>query len=202
MIQYKTSKRCDFMRKLLLLLFIFIVGITVYFLFFQNKDASIGSTVMINNLDDAGVKLSGASLQVVNQNDEIIDSWVSNGKKHKVSGLVEGLYQVKEVAAPTGYLLNDSAILFEVDKDGNVIHQNKKVKLLSFINYNNGFYVSSFERDKDIELKGATLVIKNENGTEVIQFTSTEKAHMIKGIPEGKYTLSELGARDGFVLNS
>ena len=190
------------MKKLLLLLMLLMVTITGYYVYSNQHSVPEGSSVFVYNVNDTGIKLSGATLQVVNQKDEIIDSWISDGKRHKVVGLQEGFYQLKEIAAPAGYNLNASAILFEVDKDGNIIHQDKKVKVISIVNYNNGFYVSAFSKDGDKELEGATLIIKNSNDTEVIQFTSTNKAHMITGIPEGTYTLSETVPPDGYQLNT
>ena len=189
-------------KKLLIILTAIILIITGYFIYHNHKSAPVGTSVNIINVDDLGVNLSGAGLQVINQNNEIIDSWISNGKVHTISGLKEGFYQLEETAAPPGYLLNSSSVLFEIDKDGNIINNSEKVTIISITNYNNGFFISVQSKKEKKELTGANLIIKNANGTEVINFTSSDKPHMIKGIPAGDYTITEIEPPEGYKLNS
>lgn len=189
------------LKKLLIILTMIILIITGCFVYYNYKTTPTGTSVNIINVDDLGVNLSGAGLQLVNQNNEIIDSWISNGKIHTISGLQEGFYQLKETAAPTGYFLNSTSVLFEIDKDGNIINNDKKVTIISITNYNNGFFISVQSIKEKKELIGANLIIKNANGTEVIKFTSSDKPHMIKGIPEGDYTITETEPPEGYKLN-
>ena len=188
-------------KKILIFLTLIVLVIIGYIVYNNHKTTPTGTSVNIVNVDDLGVNLSGAGLQVINQNNEIIDSWISNGKVHTISGLQEGFYQLEETAAPTGYFLNSSSVLFEIDKEGNIINNGEKVTIISITNYNNGFFVSVQSKKEKKELIGANLIIKNKNGTEVINFTSTDKPHMIKGIPEGEYTITETEPPEGYKLN-
>ena len=49
------------------------------------------------------------------------------------------------------------------------------------------------------ELPGATLVLKNANGKVVDQWVSGTSPHVINHLPEGKYTLTETIAPDGYI---
>ena len=52
------------------------------------------------------------------------------------------------------------------------------------------------------ELPGAKLTIKNSNGGVVDSWISTNQKHVVKNLPEGKYTLTEEIAPDGYVRAS
>ena len=49
-----------------------------------------------------------------------ICKWVSTDKPVSVMGLGEGIYYLKELIAPEGYVLNESVVQFEVKADGDV----------------------------------------------------------------------------------
>lgn len=51
------------------------------------------------------------------------------------------------------------------------------------------------------ELPGATLVIKDSNNKELYRWVSGSKPYVIEGIEEGKYTLEEIYAPDGYILS-
>ena len=52
------------------------------------------------------------------------------------------------------------------------------------------------------ELPGATLVVKNSSGKQVDKWTSNSKPHYIKGLADGKYTLTETAAPNGYDLST
>ena len=51
------------------------------------------------------------------------------------------------------------------------------------------------------EVAGAHLVIRNEEGEVVEEWTSTDTPHYIEKLPSGHYTLTETLAPNGYVLN-
>ena len=50
------------------------------------------------------------------------------------------------------------------------------------------------------ELAGAKMAIIAEDGTTFASWTSDGKEHLVEGVPEGKYTLKELAAPDGYQI--
>ena len=52
------------------------------------------------------------------------------------------------------------------------------------------------------ELPGATLVIKDSKGKEIATWVSTDEPHYITGLEEGKYTLQETIAPEGYELST
>ena len=60
-------------------------------------------SVIINKTDETGKPLSGATLQILDANGNVVDEWVSNGTSHEVL-LPEGNYTLHEVSAPEGYI--------------------------------------------------------------------------------------------------
>lgn len=50
-------------------------------------------------------------------------------------------------------------------------------------------------------LAGATLALKDSTGKELARWTTTINAHIIKNLPEGTYTVEEISAPEGYLLN-
>ncbi len=66
-----------------------------------------------------GEEVSGAQLQILNEEGTIVEEWVSAGEKHTVYGLLEGNYTFREIMAPKGYVVS-SDVEFSIKKDGRV----------------------------------------------------------------------------------
>lgn len=61
--------------------------------------------------------------------------------------------------------------------------------------------ITKIDADTNQPLKGATFVLKDSSGKEVATWTSTTDSHIIRNLPNGKYTLQETKAPDGYTLN-
>ena len=78
--------------------------------------------VSIDKRDITGEnEVSGATLQVKDENDNIIEEWTSSDKPHDISGkLIAGkTYTLHEENAPDGYAYAED-ITFTVEKDGTI----------------------------------------------------------------------------------
>ncbi len=89
----------------------------------NNKDAvqkvhMIDKLVTFSKTDATGEKeVAGATIEVYNEENKVIDSWVSDTKEHKIQGLEVGKkYVLKEMISPRGYV-QASEIRFKVSDD-------------------------------------------------------------------------------------
>ncbi len=66
-----------------------------------------------------GRPLAGASMQVVDEEGEVVEEWVSDGEPHRIEALPAGDYVLREVEAPEGYALADD-VPFTVEETADV----------------------------------------------------------------------------------
>ncbi len=166
-------------------------------------------TVEISKQDIYGEELAGAEMQLVNENGEVIDEWVSDGTNHVVTELPVGKYVLKEIAAPDGYIIATD-ISFEVFADGSAIVENVDATaateeghpLVVMVDDTTKVEISKLDITNDEELVGATLQIIDENGTVIEEWVSYEHPHFIEAqLIAGKtYTLKETIAPDGYTI--
>lgn len=173
-----------------------------------NASASVSiekkSSILVAKVDaTTGKIVSGASLQIINSNGTVIDSWTSTKEAHTISGLTQGTYTLKEIAAPKGYILSNVQTKFTVGADGKIKDSNgKEITKIEFKNEETSITISKQDITTKEELKGANLVIKDANGNEIIKWTSSDKKYVIKGLSEGTYTLTETIAPEGYALST
>lgn len=156
----------------------------------ENKTTAIE----VSKTDITGEKeLVGAKLTVTDENNEVIDSWVSTEKTHKIEGLVVGKeYTLKEETAPNGFVVA-TEIKFRVENTTEI----QKVTMIDKV-------VTMTKQDiGGNEVEGAELQVIDEDNNIVDEWTSTKEPHRINNLVEGKtYTLIEQYAPDGFVISN
>ena len=138
-------------------------------------------------------EISGAKMQILDSNGNVIDEWTSTDKPHVLRAkLIAGMkYYVHELTPPKGYVYSDD-VEFTVSTDGStdkVVMDDDDTK------------VAISKRDAyGNELKGATLQIINSAGTVVTEWTSDGTNKVIRNLPVGEYTLKETAAPDGYCI--
>ena len=150
--------------------------------------------IEISKTDITGEKeLIGAKLSVIDENNEVIDSWTSNEKTHKIEGLKVGqTYTLREEIAPNGFV-RATDIKFTVNNTA----ENQKVTMIDKI------VEMTKENIGGKEIEGAELKAVDKDGKVVDSWTSTKEPHRINGLVEGeRYTLYEDYAPDGFVIST
>lgn len=79
--------------------------------------------VITNKVDENGNKLTGATLQIIDMDGNVVDEWISSETEH-TSLLPEGDYVLHEVSAPEGYIVaedqNFSVVVEEYNMDAGV----------------------------------------------------------------------------------
>ena len=152
------------------------------------------TAIEVSKTDITGEKeLVGAKLTVTDENNEVIDSWVSTEKTHKIEGLVVGKeYTLKEETAPNGFVVA-TEIKFKVENTAEI----QKVTMIDKV-------VTMTKQDiGGNEIEGAELQVIDEDNNVVDEWTSTKEPHRINNLVEGKtYTLIEQYAPDGFVISN
>lgn len=108
-----------------------------------------------------------------------------------------GEYIVREIEAPTGYILSDESYPVTISEDGEVIE-------IKVVNKSTKVRISKQDITTGEELPGATLQIIDEDGNVATEWVSTDEAHFIEGklIAGKEYTLRETIAPDGYEIAS
>ena len=156
----------------------------------ENKTTAIE----ISKTDITGEKeLVGAKLTVTDENNEVIDSWISSEKSHKIEGLQVGKeYTLTEEIAPESFV-KATSIKFTVKNTAEiqkVIMIDKQVTM-------------SKEDIGGKEVEGAELKVVDKDGNVIDSWTSTKEKHAINNLVEGEtYTLYEDYAPDTFVISN
>ena len=112
--------------------------------------------------------------------------------KFVFSDIPYGKYIVKEIAAPTGYILSDKQYDVIISEDGDVVEITAENRPVSVSISKTDIYGK--------ELTGAKIKLIDVNGKVVDEWTSGDEAHIITNIPCGTFTLKEVAAPDGYVI--
>ena len=176
---------------------------TTTVIMYNKKEEEKPTKVKISKQDiTTKEELPGATLVIKDANGKEIEKWVSTNEPKYIEGLAVGNYTLCETQAPDGYVLATECIKFTVKNDGSIA---------SVIMYNSKKPVEEEPKPTKVqiskqdittkkELPGATLVIKDANGKEIEKWVSTNEPKYIENLAEGKYTLCETQAPDGYVL--
>jgi len=144
--------------------------------------------------------LSGATFVIKNSKGEEIETWTSTTEGHEIVGLPEGNYIIEELKAPDGYIKSDQKynVTLEAGKQVTVKIYNKK----EVIEVESIIQISKVNGETGEALAGATLVLKDANGQEVVTWETTTEDYIIENIKPGTYYLSEISAPEGFILST
>ena len=114
----------------------------------------------------------------------------------ELTDLEPGVYTVTEVSAPNGYVLDTESRTFEAVADGSV--------QLVFTNTKNpGLTIYKIDSDTGKGLEGAVIRISNLSGSQTFdKVTDADGKIVLDGMAEGIYTVQEISAPEGYLLNS
>ncbi|MFR3844112.1 SpaA isopeptide-forming pilin-related protein [Faecalibacillus intestinalis] len=150
----------------------------------KDKQVTISKTTV------SGDEVTGALMQIKDEDGNIIDEWTFEGKVHYATGLVEGKkYTLHEDLAPTGLnLAND--IEFEVSYE----KENQQVEMIDTINE-----VSKVDEKGNL-LKGAEMTVTSNKTKNIIDKWISGQ-HIFDVTDEMKAQLKENGKAEGMYVD-
>ena len=152
------------------------------------------SKVSIIKIDSkTKVALAGAEFVLYDNSGKKITSWTSTGKAHVIQNLPNGTYTLKETKAPAGYKISKESTTFTIsDTNRDVTVKVENTALTKLVN------IVKIDKSTGQPLAGAHLIVKNEKGETIADFVSTEEPYVIKDLADGKYSVYEVEAPNGY----
>ena len=174
----------------------YVVATDVEFEIKNKKDIQkvemIDKIVEMSKVDIAGKEIEGATIQVLDKDNKVVDEWVSGKEPHKIKNLVEGeTYTLHEEIVADSYVkATDVEFIVTPDKETQKVVMIDKLVEITKTDITNGN-----------ELEGAELEVIDEDGNTIDKWTSTKEPHKVKGLEEGKtYILKETTAPYGYEI--
>ena len=146
--------------------------------------------VKVSKLTVGGEEVTGALMQIKDEDGNVVDEWTSEGKVHYATGLVEGKkYTLHEDLSPLGFnLAND--IEFEVSYG----KENQQVEMIDTINE-----VSKVDEKGNL-LKGAEMTVTSNKTKNIIDKWISGQ-HIFDVTDEMKSQLIETGKAEGMYVD-
>lgn len=140
-------------------------------------------------------KVAGYQFQLFTVGGDLVDTYDIKETVFTSDTLENGSYILKQTKVPEGTLMNSNPYYFTISDDvsNNTVY------------FANDYTKVHFEKKEMVggeNLAGAELVLRDEEGNVVEQWTTTTSAKVIEKLKPGNYTLSELKAPDGYQLNT
>ena len=157
-----------------------------------------GATYGIYTKEDI-VSVSG---EVLVKADDLVDTAVTdeNGKAKFEADLPLGLYYVKEVESPAGYLLDETVYDVDFSYTQEMAATPTVAKELEMKDTPIIVEVSKTDITTGKELPGATLEVIDSDGEVYASWKTDGKPYRLEAIPAGKYTLRETAAPYGYLI--
>lgn len=144
-------------------------------------------------------ELPGAVL-TLERDGVVIDTWVSGTEPYSISNPKDGVYVLTEQTAPDGYEVAESITFTvtdgKVDRGKIVMYDKPLSKTVS---------LSKVDAVTGKELPGAKMVLEimdddGEGSVVVEKWTSAKTPHVISGLIDGEYRLTEITAPSGYEI--
>ena len=159
------------------------------------------------DMTDGSSEVEGAKLYILNENNEVMESWTSGKKPHYVEKLPVGKYTLLEETAPKGYIIS-SKVPFEVKDTGEI--QSVKMEDAQAMGK---IILNKTDKDTKKPMKGVEFALCDSKG-KVLETLVTDSAghaesgeYPIASFKDGKYKeaivyiLKETKTLDGYKLD-
>lgn len=155
--------------------------------------------VRVRKVDrETGKVVSGAVLNIINGNNEIVDTITTTDDYVSVdtSKLSEGTYKIVEIKAPDGYVINEEEKEFTLDRNHTSIS-------VDFEDEKNEVLIEKRDASNNDFVSGAVLrLVRVSDNSIVDEWTTDGKAHSVKGLIPGDYKVIEVEVPNGYTLSN
>lgn len=141
----------------------------------------IGATLQIFPVDEEG-----------NLSEEPLHEWVTTEEDYLIERMAEGNYILREFIAPAGYLVAQD-IEFTVEATGEIQRHEMQDDFTRV-------EIVKVDASTGKPLAGAVLQLIDSEGNIVLEWETTEEPVVMDRLPQGKYTLHEVSAPEGYEL--
>jgi len=150
--------------------------------------------VEISKYNDSEEPLSGAKMQILDNDKNVVEEWITDGTTHVIHGkLIYGkTYTLHEAAAPTGYYTAED-MEFTVGKDTVSIGMVDDATWAGILKTD----------DRGHDVIGAVLQVKDKSGNVIEEWTTDGTRHEMRAVlnPDETYILHEVSAPEGYFLS-
>ena len=151
-------------------------------------------TIRISKVDsEKNTRIPGAVIDIYDQNKELVKEITTTNSFVDVPDLYYGKYTIVEKTPPIGYNKNEQERVVTIDRSSPIIIEvkisNEPLKSIK---------VASINSEDNYIFAGARLILRNESGEVIQEFTTTSTRTVIGNLPYGTYTIGEETSPEGY----
>lgn len=161
-------------------------------------DTPLGGLTIVKVDSESGKRLEGAKIEVAKMNGEIVGTYVTDKLGViQLPDLDDGWYQLTEIKAPKGYLLDSTPQKVEVKKGETKTFEFENTASASMLIHK----IDSVTRKG---IQGVKFVVYDSSMTPIGEYESDDQGyvHLNKTLEDGKYYLREIVAAEGYILDN
>ena len=161
-------------------------------------DTPLGGLTIVKVDSESGKRLEGAKIEVAKMNGEIVGTYVTDKLGViQLPDLDDGWYQLTEIKAPKGYLLDSTPQKVEVKKG--------ETKTFEFENTaSTSMLIHKIDSVTKKGIQGVKFVVYDSSMTPIGEYESDDQGyvHLNKTLEDGKYYVREIVAAEGYILDN
>ena len=118
--------------------------------------------------------------------------------------IAPGTYQYREIAAPVGYVLNNTTYTFTVSEEGVVTFDSANGIIYNArVTMTEGLTITKYKTNTTIPIAGATIAVFDVDGHKIKEAITGENGQVtFTGLEVGSYYYKEIKAPEGYILNN